>query len=139
MPTLGVDLGIDDVRAARERIGGRARRTPMLPAGELSRRIGARTVLKAENLQLTGSFKVRGAFNRLAQLSDAERAARVVAASAGNHAQGLAFAARELGIHATAGMPESAPLAKVAAGEEDGGGGGRKEGGYEGGQHPADE
>ncbi|HET8673385.1 MAG TPA: hypothetical protein VFL87_07110, partial [Thermoleophilaceae bacterium] len=60
MPTLGIDIGLDDVRAARERIAGRARRTPLLPAGELSRRVGVRTLLKAENLQLTGSFKVRG-------------------------------------------------------------------------------
>ena len=81
MPTLGVDLGIDDVRAARDRIEGRVRRTPLLPAGELSRRVGARTFVKAENLQLTGSFKVRGAFNRLLQLSEAERAGGVVAAS----------------------------------------------------------
>src|ERR671937_614332 len=112
MPTLGVDLGIDDVRAARERIGGRARRTPLLAAGELSRRVRARTVLKAENLQLTGSFKVRGAFNRLSQLSDAERAAGVVAASAGNHAQGLAFAARRVGANATTVMPGGGALAK---------------------------
>ena len=121
MPAVGVDLGIDDVRAARERIAGRTRRTPLLAAGELSRRVGARTVLKAENLQLTGSFKVRGAFSRLSKLSDAERAAGVVAASAGNHAQGVAFAARELGIHATAVMPEGAPLAKIAAVKQYGG------------------
>ncbi len=75
--------------------------------------MGARTLLKAENLQLTGSFKVRGAFNRLAQLSEVERAAGVVAASAGNHAQGVAFAARELGIAATAVMPDGR-----AAGED---------------------
>jgi threonine dehydratase len=121
MPAVGVDLGIEDVRAARERIGGRARRTPLLPAGELSRRVGARTLVKAENLQLTGSFKVRGAFNRLSQLSDAERAAGVVAASAGNHAQGVAFAARALGIKATAVMPDGAPLAKIAAVKQYGG------------------
>lgn len=121
MPTLGIDIGLDDVRAARERIAGRARRTPLLPAGELSRRVGVRTLLKAENLQLTGSFKVRGALNKLSQLSDAERAAGVVAASAGNHAQGLAFAAREFGVKATAVMPDSAPLAKIAAVKQYGG------------------
>ena len=139
MPTLGVDLGIDDVRAARERIGHRVRRTPLLAAGELSRRVGARTVLKAENLQLTGSFKVRGAFNRLLQLSDAERAAGVVAASAGNHAQGLAFAARELGIRATAVMPEGAPLSKVAAVKQYGGEVILNEGTYDEARQAADE
>jgi threonine dehydratase len=139
VPTLGVDLGVDDVRAARERIGHRARRTPLLAAGELSRRVGARTVLKAENLQFTGSFKVRGAFNRLLQLSDAERAAGVVAASAGNHAQGLAFAARELGIRATAVMPEGAPLSKVAAVKQYGGEVILNEGTYDDAKHAADE
>jgi threonine dehydratase len=139
MPTLGVDLGIDDVRAARERIGGRARRTPMLPAGELSRRLGARTVLKAENLQLTGSFKVRGAFNRLEQLSDTERGGGVVAASAGNHAQGLAFAARELGIRATAVMPDGAPLSKIAAVKQYGGEVVLNEGTYDDARQAADE
>ena len=115
MPAVGVDIGLDDVRAARRRICEHARRTPLLAAGQLSRRVGARTVLKTENLQYTGSFKVRGAFNRIAQLTEAERAAGVVAASAGNHAQGVAFAARELGIKATAVMPAGAPLAKIAA------------------------
>ena len=139
MPTLGVDLGIEDVRAARERIGGRARRTPMLAAGELSRRIAARTILKAENLQRTGSFKVRGAFNRLLQLSDAERAAGVVAASAGNHAQGLAFAARELGIHSTAVMPDGAALSKIAAVRQYGGEVILNEGTYDDAKNAADE
>ncbi|HEY1596495.1 MAG TPA: threonine ammonia-lyase [Thermoleophilaceae bacterium] len=139
MSTVGLDLGIDDVRAARDRIGGRTRRTPLLPAGELSRRLGARTVLKAENLQLTGSFKVRGAFNRLMQLSDSERAAGVVAASAGNHAQGLAFAARELGIRATAVMPDGAPLAKIAAVKQYGGEVVLNEGSYDEARERADE
>jgi threonine dehydratase len=139
VPAVGTDLGIEDIKAARERVGARVRRTPVIAAGELSRRVGARTVLKAENLQLTGSFKVRGAFNRLSQLSDAERAAGVVAASAGNHAQGLAFAARELGIHATAVMPESAPLAKVAAVKQYGGEVVLNEGSYEEAKHAADE
>jgi threonine dehydratase len=139
MPAVGVDLGIDDVRAARERIGARARHTPLLPAGELSRRVGARTLLKAENLQLTGSFKVRGAFNRLAQLSEGERAAGVVAASAGNHAQGVAFAARELGIQATAVMPDGAPLAKIAAVKQYGGRVVLNHGTYDEAKHAADE
>jgi threonine dehydratase len=139
VPAVGVDLGLDDVRAAADRIAGRARRTPLLPAGELSRRVGARTLLKAENLQLTGSFKVRGAFNKLSRLSEAERAAGVVAASAGNHAQGLAFAARELGIAATAVMPDGAPLAKIAAVKQYGGRVVLNEGSYDEARMAADE
>jgi threonine dehydratase len=108
-------LGLEDIRAAEERIRGLVRETPVLPSGELSRRLGTKVLLKAENLQLTGSFKVRGASNRIALLSETERAAGVVAASAGNHAQGLAFAAGRLGAKATAVMPASAPLSKVAA------------------------
>jgi threonine dehydratase len=111
----------------------------MLVAGELTRRVGARTVLKAENLQLTGSFKVRGAFSRLSHLSDAERAAGVVAASAGNHAQGLAFAARELGIRATAVMPSGAPLSKIAAVKQYGAEVVLNEGTYDDAKHAADE
>ncbi|HET8673780.1 MAG TPA: threonine ammonia-lyase [Thermoleophilaceae bacterium] len=139
MPAVRVDLGLADVRAAAERLAGKARRTPLLPAGELSRRVGARTLLKAENLQLTGSFKVRGALNKLSQLSDAERAAGVVAASAGNHAQGLAFAARELGIAATAVMPDGAPLAKIAAVKQYGGRVVLNEGSYDEARMAADE
>jgi threonine dehydratase len=139
VPAVGVELDLDDVRAARERIGDRVRRTPMIPAGQLSRWVGARTLLKAENLQLTGSFKVRGALNRLAMMSEAERAAGVVAASAGNHAQGLAFAARELGVQATAVMPAGAPVAKVAAVEQYGGEVVLNEGSYEEARDRADE
>jgi threonine dehydratase len=108
-------LALEDIRAAEDRIRDLVRHTPLLPAGELSRRVGAPVLLKAENLQLTGSFKVRGASNKIALLSDAERAAGVVCASAGNHAQGVSFAARRLGASATAVMPLEAPLAKVAA------------------------
>jgi threonine dehydratase len=125
------ELGLDDIRAAEERIRGLVRKTPMLPSGELSRRMGARVLLKAENLQLTGSFKVRGASNKIAQLSKEHRARGVVAASAGNHAQGLAFAARRLGTRATAVMPASAPLAKVAAVKQYGGDVRLIDGGYE--------
>ncbi len=139
MPTVGIDIGLDDVRAARERIGRHARRTPMIAAGQLSRRVGARTVLKTENLQYTGSFKVRGAFNRISQLNETERGAGVVAASAGNHAQGLAFAARELGIKATAVMPSGAPLAKIAAVKQYGAEVVLHEGGYDDARELADE
>jgi len=102
-----------DIEAARGRIGDHARVTPVFGSATLSRTAGREVVLKAENLQRTGSFKVRGAFNTLASLSPAERAAGVVAASAGNHGQAVAWAARELGIHATIFMPQDAPMAKV--------------------------
>jgi threonine dehydratase len=124
-------LGLEDIRAAEERIRGLVRETPVLPSGELSRRLRRRVLLKAENLQLTGSFKVRGASNRIALLSETERAAGVVAASAGNHAQGLAFAAGRLGAKATAVMPASAPLSKVAAVRQYGGHVVQVEGGYD--------
>ena len=132
-------LGLDDVRAAESRIRGMVRETPLVRAGELSRRVGARVLLKAENLQLTGSFKVRGATNRIALLSGSQRAAGVVAASAGNHAQGLAFAARRLGTRATAAMPIDAPLAKVAAVRQYGAEVVSVDGGYDEARRVADE
>jgi threonine dehydratase len=110
-----------DVERAAEAVRDVARETPVLPAKHLSRMVGGEIWLKLENLQVTGSFKVRGAINRLAALSDEERAAGVVAASAGNHAQAVAWAARKLGISATLFMPVEAPLAKIAAVGEYGG------------------
>jgi threonine dehydratase len=104
-----------DVEAARERIGDRVRVTPVYGSDSLSRRVGRRVWLKAENLQRTGSFKIRGAVNKLSTLGEAERAAGVLAASAGNHGQAVAWAARELGIQATVFMPQDAPMAKVEA------------------------
>ena len=114
MPTTNAPT-LADIEAARERIGGRARETPVYGSETLSRIVGTKVWLKAENLQRTGSFKIRGAFNKIAQLGEAERAAGVIAASAGNHGQAVAFAARELGIHATVFMPQDAPMAKVEA------------------------
>ena len=108
-------LSARDIERAQATIAAEVRATPLVPAGELSRRAGAEVLLKAENLQLTGSFKVRGAANRLAELSERERAAGVVAASAGNHAQAVALAGSRLGIRTTLCMPVDAPLAKVAA------------------------
>ena len=108
-------VGISDIEAAAETIRGVARRTPVLPAGELSRRVGATVRLKAECLQATGSFKVRGAFNAIAALGEEELASGVVAASAGNHAQAVATAAARAGAKADLFMPASAPLAKIAA------------------------
>jgi len=104
-----------DIESARERIAGRVRLTPVYSSESLSRRAGRTVWLKAENLQRTGSFKIRGAVNKISSLSDAERAAGVIAASAGNHGQAVARAAREFGIAATVYMPQDAPMAKVEA------------------------
>ncbi|HEY3920741.1 MAG TPA: threonine ammonia-lyase [Gaiellaceae bacterium] len=104
---------LTEIEAAHERIGSHARVTPVYGSATLSRQTGRDVTLKAENLQRTGSFKIRGAFNTLASLSPEERSAGVVAASAGNHGQAVAWAARELGVHATVFMPQDAPMAKV--------------------------
>jgi threonine dehydratase len=109
LPTLS------DVEAARERLRGVARETPLYPSETFSHLAGRPVLLKAENLQRTGSFKIRGAFNTIATLGPEERAAGVVAASAGNHGQAVAWAAREAGIAATVFMPQDAPMAKVEA------------------------
>ena len=101
------------MEAARTRIGGHVRVTPVYTSDALWRETGRRTWLKAENLQRTGAFKIRGAMNTLATLTPEERAAGVIAASAGNHGQAVAWAARELGIHATIFLPQDAPMAKV--------------------------
>ena len=108
-------VSVADVEDAARVIAGQVRETPLLPAGELSRRVGARVLLKAENLQVTGSFKARGATNVVRRLPDDALRAGVVAASAGNHAQAVARAARDAGARAVLVMPEGAPLAKVAA------------------------
>src|SRR5947207_2059617 len=104
-----------DLRAARERIAGVASVTPVFASETFTRIIGREVRLKAENLQRTGSFKIRGAVNKIATLAPEERAAGVVAASAGNHGQAVAWAAREAGIPATIFVPVDAPMAKVEA------------------------
>jgi len=104
-----------DVEAARARLEGVARVTPVYRSETLSRECGREVHLKAENLQRTGSFKIRGAYNRLTSLDDAQRAAGVVAASAGNHGQAVAWAAREIGAKARIFMPHDAAMAKVEA------------------------
>jgi threonine dehydratase len=114
-------VGPGDVERAARAVAGVARETPVLPAKRLARQVGGELWLKLENLQVTGSFKVRGAVNRLSSLTDAERASGVLAASAGNHAQAVAWAARRFGIKATLFMPAEAPLAKIAAVREYGG------------------
>lgn len=104
---------LDDVEAAARRIGSLVRRTPLLPSANLSELLGRPVWCKWEQVQRTGSFKIRGALNRLATLPDG--VTTVVAASAGNHAQGVALAARHLGLRAEVVVPERAPPPKVAA------------------------
>ena len=99
--------------AAAGRLAGVARRTPLLVATPLDEMTGGRLLFKVESLQRTGSFKFRGAYNRLVQLDAAARRAGVVAFSSGNHAQGVAAAARMLGIPATIVMPSDAPATKL--------------------------
>ncbi len=107
---------IADVEAARGRLeAAGVRSTPVYESETFTRRTGREVLLKAENLQRTGAFKIRGAVNRIATLSDAERAAGVVAASAGNHGQAVAWAARAAGVDATIFMPEETPMAKIDA------------------------
>jgi threonine dehydratase len=106
---------IDDIRAAAAGLEGVARRTPTERSETFTRQCGGEVWLKFENQQRTGSFKIRGAYTKIRSLSDAERAAGVVAPSAGNHAQAVAFAARSAGVDATVYMPEAASLAKVGA------------------------
>ena len=106
---------LSDIEAARDVLQGVARVTPMYRSETLGRLAGREVRLKAETLQRTGSFKVRGAVVKLSTLGDAERQAGVIAASAGNHGQAVAWAAREAGVRAAVFMPELAPLAKVEA------------------------
>ncbi|HET8599401.1 MAG TPA: threonine ammonia-lyase [Segeticoccus sp.] len=105
----------DDVVAARAALEGVVSPTPMQSSRALSDRVGAPTFLKCENLQRAGSFKIRGAYTRMSRLSDEEKARGVVCASAGNHAQGVALAARLLGLKATVVMPHGAPMPKLLA------------------------
>jgi threonine dehydratase len=111
---------ITDIRAAADRIAGAVVRTPFLHSRTLSEIIGAEVWLKFENLQFTAAYKERGALNKLLQLSADERARGVIAASAGNHAQAVAYHGRRLGIPVTIVMPVSTPLMKVAQTEEHG-------------------
>src|SRR5260370_5030255 len=113
LPTGPVRLG--DAVAARELLRDVITRTPLLHSRVLSDRLGGPVYLKCENLQRTGSFKARGGYVRIARLTAEDRARGVVAASAGHHAQGVAFAAVPLGVKATVFMPEGAPLPKIEA------------------------
>jgi threonine dehydratase len=115
MTEVSNDLVISaaDVRAASKRISGVAVRTPLLEFASLNERVGQRVLVKFEGLQHTGSFKFRGAFNRLAAIEPSQRWSGVVAWSSGNHAQGVAAAARRLGMTATIVMPADAPAVKL--------------------------
>jgi threonine dehydratase len=106
---------VADIEEARQRLAGVARETPVYGSETFSRIAGRDVWLKAENLQRTGAFKVRGAVNRIATLGPEQREAGVVAASAGNHGQAVAWAAREAGIPARIYVPQDAPMAKVEA------------------------
>jgi threonine dehydratase len=114
MATLAAP-GLPEIERARERLDGVARVTPVYPTETFSRLAGRPVLLKAENLQRTGSFKIRGAYVKLSSLEPERRAAGVVAASAGNHGQAVAWAARELGVPATIFMPQDSPMAKFDA------------------------
>jgi threonine dehydratase len=107
--------GLPEIARARERLDGVARVTPVYPSETFSRLAGRPVYLKAENLQRTGSFKIRGAYVKLASLEPEQRAAGIVASSAGNHGQAVAWAARELGAPARIFMPQDSAMAKVDA------------------------
>ncbi|RXJ80234.1 threonine ammonia-lyase [Aliarcobacter skirrowii] len=106
-------ITLNDIKDAKKRLENTISKTPLMKAPILSKEKNAQIYLKEDNLQITGSFKLRGAFNKVAMLDSAKREAGVVAASAGNHAQGLAFAAQYFGCVATIFMPEATPLTKV--------------------------
>src|SRR5438067_12733152 len=114
MATLAAP-GLPEIERARERLDGVARVTPVVPSETLSRLAGRPVRLKAENLQRTGSFNIRGAYVKLSSLEPERLAAGVVAASAGNHGQAVVWAARELGEPVRTLMPQDAPTAKVDA------------------------
>jgi threonine dehydratase len=108
-------LELQDLRAAASRIAGKVHRTPLLTATSLGARSGVRFFLKCENLQKTGSFKARGALNKILSLSQAERSNGIVTVSAGNHAQAVAWAAREVAAPCVVVMPDDAPRSKIDA------------------------
>src|SRR3954454_12989103 len=110
-----MSITLADIEAARRAIAGHVIRTPMLPAPKLSALTGATVQVKYENLQVTNSFKERGALNKLLALTQAERARGVIAMSAGNHAQAVSYHAERLGIPATIVMPVTTPFVKVDA------------------------
>src|SRR5437764_2571248 len=111
--TAALPISVDDIRAAAGRIAGAVERTPARHSRILSDISGADIFLKFENLQFTASFKERGALNKLLSLTQSQRKTGVIAMSAGNHAQGVAYHAGRLGVPATIVMPEGTPFTKV--------------------------
>ena len=109
----GFAISFADIEAAAQTIAGHVLKTPLMPAPRLSALTGAEVFVKHENMQATASFKERGAVNKLVSLSEDERRRGVIAMSAGNHAQAVAYHARRFGIPATIVMPETTPLVKV--------------------------
>jgi len=110
-----MDFSVDDIERARHRLEGVIKPTPLIKSATLAQMLDAEVLLKPENLQKTGSFKLRGAYNRIASLSSDEARRGVIAASAGNHGQALAYAASHAGVKATIVMPRTAAIAKVDA------------------------
>lgn len=110
-----LEVSLDQIKRARERLRGVIQVTQANHSRSTSDWLGTDIFLKLENEQTTGSFKIRGAFNKISQLTDAEKKAGVIAASAGNHAQGVAFSAHQAGVAATVVMPASSPIVKVQA------------------------
>jgi threonine dehydratase len=113
MPTDVRSVDIDNIREAQKRIAGKVRHTPILRGDGLDPLVGARVCFKPENLQITGSFKIRGAMNRILTLSEEERSKGIIASSSGNHAQGVAYASKMLGVKAILVLPENAPQTKI--------------------------
>ncbi len=112
---MELPVKIEDIKKAHKVVGQEARKTPLVKSFYLTAVSGGEIYLKLENMQLTGSFKFRGGYNKVASLSKEQRAKGVIACSAGNHAQGVALASKLLGVEATIVMPETAPQAKVDA------------------------
>jgi threonine dehydratase len=115
MMTVSTLPTFDDVQSAVRQIAGAAHRTPVATSRTVNRRTGAEVFFKCENLQRAGAFKIRGALNKLATLTPAERARGVIAFSSGNHAQGVALASRMVGTTAVVCMPKDAPALKLEA------------------------
>src|SRR6185295_3598383 len=111
--TLPLVISLQDIEQARERIGEVVKQTPCLPSRTFSDELGVQACFKYETLQHSGSFKVRGAFNKISSLSRCEVERGVITASAGNHAQGVAFSASQAGVAATIVMPKMTPLIKI--------------------------
>ena len=118
MSTANLAVTYQDVAAAAKRLEGIARKTPVLTSGQADKQANATVFFKCENFQRVGAFKFRGAYNAISSLSEEQKQQGVVAFSSGNHAQGIALAARMLGVHATIVMPSNAPAMKLAATRE---------------------